>query len=230
MRCVAADGEVINIVLHLYPVVYLQRIVYGEVVYCIVIMTHEVAAVEDSDEILHISLAVLAVDPEMLKLEIVHTLKLGKAESCAEIIDCIGYHLGRNITGFDKRGSVVRRRNRRERIHPVALAALKQRRYLCACRLCGRDLFRAAVCKQLEEQARRRAAEAVSDEIDFLLRAPALKKRLFVGYAVAIVTFGRRVRSAVVNRSADKLRIKLARSVPCSGERSDLSGIALVAL
>ena len=74
MRCVAAYGEVIDIFLHLDAVVYLQRVIDGEVIDRIVVMAHEIAAVENADEILNIGLISLTVDAEVLKLKIVHAL------------------------------------------------------------------------------------------------------------------------------------------------------------
>ena len=179
---------------------------------------------------MNIGLISLTVDAEVLKLKIVHALELGKAESSSHIVHKISDDLGGDITGLDKGRSVVRSRNSRERIDPIALAAFKQRGDLGSRGLCRRDLFRAAVGKKLKEQARRCAAEAVSDEVYLLLCAPALEQGLIISYAVAIMSLGGRVRGAVVDRRAGQLCVELAGSVPRAGERADLSGVALIAL
>ena len=166
----------------------------------------------------------------MLKLEIVHALELGKAKGGSHVIYEVSDDLGGDITGLDKGRSVVRSRNSRERIDPIALAAFKQRGDLGSLGLCRLDLLRAAVCKQLKEQARRCTAEAVSDEVYLLLRTPALEQGLIISYAVAIMSLGGRVRGTVIDRRAGELSVKFAGSVPRAGERPDLSGVALIAL
>ncbi len=153
-------------------------------------MAHEIAAVENADEVLDIGLVSLTVDTEMLELKIINALEIAQTESCAEIVDKVGDDLGGDIAGLDKGRSVVRGRNSRERIYPIALAAFKQRRDLGPRGLCRSNFIHAAVGKKLKEQARRCAAEAVSDEVYLLLRAPALEQGFIIGYAVAIMSLG----------------------------------------
>ena len=106
-------------------------------------------------------------------------------------------------------------------VHPAALAACEQRTRRGAGGLGRRDFLGAAVGHQLEELARGRTAEAVTDEVDGVLCAPAGKERLVIGDAVARVVVRCSVRRAVVDRRAGQLGIELARAVPRAGDRAD---------
>ena len=230
MRCIAGHGEVINIVLYLDAVVYLHCVVDGEVIYRIVVVAHELLVVEYTNKILKVGLAVLLIYAEVLKLEIVHALELGDAEGCADIVHEVCDYIGGNVAFFNEGRAVVGCGHRRERIHPVASAALKERRDLNACRLCGCDLFGCAVCENFKEHTDGCAAEAVTDEVNLLIGAPAVKQRLVISDAEAIVILFAGVDDTVIDPCAGKLGIELARSVPCSGERSDLRSVAFKAL
>lgn len=72
-------------------------------------------------------------------------------------------------------------------------------------------------------------AEAVTDEVNLLIGAPAVKQRLVISDAEAIVILFAGVDDTVIDPCAGKLGIELARSVPSAGERSDLRSVAFKA-
>ena len=230
MRSVTGHGEIVHIVLYLNAVVYLECIVDGEIIYSIIVVAHELLIVEHTNKVLKIGLAWLLINAEVLKLEIIHALELGDTEGCADIVHEVCDYIGGNVAFFNEGRAVVGCGHRRERIHPVAPAALKEWRDLCSCRLCRRDLLGCAVCKYLKEHADSRAAEAVTDEVYFFIGAPAIKQRLIIGDAVAVMILFAGVDDAVVDPCAGKLGVKLTGSVPCAGKRSDLRGVAFKAL
>ena len=132
-------------------------------------------------------------------------------------------------TSVDEGRAVVRRCDLGHGVHPAALAAGEQRAWCGAGGLGRCDFLGAAVCHQLEKQACRRAAEAVADEVDGALRAPAVKERPVVSDAVARVVVRCAVRRAVVDCRAGQLRVELTRAVPCARDRADGGRIRLVA-
>ena len=115
-------------------------------------------------------------------------------------------------------------------MYPAALAAEEKRARLDTGGFgCG-DLFRTSVGEDIEEETRGRAAEAVTDEVHGTLCAPAVKERLLVVDAVAVVAEVLRMLDAVIRARADELRIELARAIPCARDRADGSGIRFIAL
>ena len=124
----------------------------------------------------------------------------------------------------------MRGSQRRQRIDPVGLAALEERGDLRAGGLGRGLLLRGAVGQNIEEQTDRCAAEAVADEVDLLVRAPAFKQRLVIRHAIARVAVLGGVGDAVVHGRASELGIELTRAVPRARERADGGGVALIAL
>ena len=175
-------------------------------------------------------LIVVLADAELVELEIIHALEFGQPQH----LGCGGGKLGRGLckvcVALNERRAVVRRGDGGQRVHPAALAAEEKRARLdTGGPGCG-DLLRAAVGEDLKEKARGRAAEAVADEVHGTLCAPAVKERLFVVDAVALVAEVLRMLDAVVRARADELRIELTRAIPCARERTDGGGIRLIAL
>ena len=101
-----------------------------------------------------------------------------------------------------------------QRVHPARLVAGEQRRGRLARSLGRLHFLRAAVCEQLHEQPRRRAAEAVAHEVDGPVRAPTGHERGRIRRAEARVAEALRVRDAVVGGAAGELGVELARAVP----------------
>ena len=124
----------------------------------------------------------------------------------------------------------VEQHQRRQGIDPVGLSALEEGGDLRAGGL-GRSLLLCrAVGQNIQEQTDRCAAEAVADEVHGTLCAPAVKERLFVVDAVALVAEVLRMLDAVVRARTDELRVQLARAVPRARERADGGGVALITL
>ena len=124
----------------------------------------------------------------------------------------------------------MRRSDGGQRVDPVTLAAEEERARLHTGGLGRGDFLRAAVGEDLEEQARRRAAEAVADEVHGALRAPAVEQRRLIVDAVALMAEVLCVLDTVVRARTDELRVQFARAVPRARERADGGGIGLVAL
>ena len=99
------------------------------------------------------------------------------AEALGERLGQVRGHVHDRAVGFNEARAVMRRCDLGHGVHPAALAAGEQRARCGAGGLGRCDFLRAAVCHQLEKQARRRAAEAVADEIYGAARAPAVKER-----------------------------------------------------
>ena len=228
-RLVAGIGEVVHIGLDLNIVVELQRAVDRQVAEHVVVVRQEVR-VQHTVERLEHGLAVLAVEAELLKLEVIHALEVRDAEQLCHGGRGLGGEL-RHVAAALKEGrAVVRGSQRRQGIDPVGLAALEERGDLCAGGLGRGLLLRGAVGQNIEEQTDRCAAEAVADEVDLFVRAPAFKQRLVIRHAVARVAVLGGVGGAVVHGRAGELGIELARAVPRTRERADGGGVALIAL
>ena len=228
-RLVAGVGEVVHIRLDLNVVVELQRAVDRQVTEHVVVVRQKVR-VQHAVERLEHGLAVLAVEAELLELEVVHALEVRDAEQLCHGGRDLGGELRHVAAAFEEGRAVVRGCQRRQRIDPVGLAALEKRGDLRAVGLGRSLLLRRAVGQNVQKQADRRAAEAVADEVDLLVRAPAFKQRLVIRHAVARVAVFGRVGRAVVNGRAGELGIELARAIPRARQRANGGGIALIAL
>ena len=110
-------------------------------------------------------------------------------------------------------------------MYPVLLAAFEQVGQF-ALRRAG-TFFLRTVIQQFDERAGRRAAEGVTDEIDLLdlafrvQLAPVRDERFVISVTVAPVTELFRMDFSVVHRTADDLRVQLARAVPHGVERAE---------
>ena len=175
-------------------------------------MRHEVGAEHALQRLEHGFVRIL-VNTELLELEVIKILDLRDAEALGERLSQIRCHVHDRAVGLDEGRAVVRCGDLGHGVHPAA----------------RRDFLGAAVGHQLEELARGRAAEAVTDEVDGVLCAPAGEERLVIGDAVARVVVRCSVRRAVVDRRAGQLRVELTRAVPCARDRADGGRIRLVA-
>ena len=225
---VAGVGEVVDVRLDADAVVDLERLVDRQVEKGVVVVRHEVGAEHALQRLKH-GLVRILVDAELLKLEVIEILDLRDAEALGERLGQIRCHVHDRAVGLDEGRAVVRRGDLGHGVHPAALAAGEQRARRGAGGLGRGNFLGAAVGHQLEELARGRAAEAVADEVDGALCAPAGEERLVIGDAVARVVVRRSVRRAVVDRRAGQLGIELARAVPCAGDRADGGRVRLIA-
>ena len=226
---VACVGEIVDVRLDGDALVDLQRLVDREVEEGVILVREEVRA-QHALERVRKGLIVVLADAELVELKIIHALEFGQPQH----LGCGGGKLGRSLckvcVALNERRAVVRRGDGGQRVHPAALAAEEKRARLdTGGPGCG-DLLRAAVGEDLKEKARGRAAEAVADEVHGTLCAPAVKERLLIVDAVALVVEVLRVLDAVVRARASELRIELTRAVPRARERTDGGGIRLVAL
>ncbi len=228
-RLVAGIGEVVHIGLDLNVVVELQRAVDRQVAEHVVVVRQEVR-VQHTVERLEHSLAVLAVEAELLELEVIHALEIRDAEQLCHGGRDLGGELRHVAAALEEGRAVVRGRQRRQGVDPVGLATLEERGDLRAVGLGRGLLLRGAVGQNIQEQADRRTAEAVADEVDLFVRAPAFKQRLVIRRAVARVAVFGSVSCAVVHGRAGELGIELARAVPRARKRADGGGVALIAL
>ena len=212
---VTGIGEVVDIRLDADAVIDLERLVDRQVEEGVVVVRQEVGAEHALQRLEHGLIGVF-VDAELLQLEVEQVLELRDAEALGERLGQVRGHVHDRAVGFNEARAVMRRCDLGHGVHPAALAAGEQRARCGAGGLGRCDFLRAAVCHQLEKQARRRAAEAVTDEIYGAARAPAVKERPLVGDAVARVVVRCAVRRAVVDRRAGQLRVELTRAVPCA--------------
>ena len=226
---VARIGEVVDVRLDLDALVDLERLVDRQVEERVVVVRQEVGS-QHAVERLREGLVVVLADAELVELEVVHALERRQAQRLGGGRGQVGGELGKVAVGLNERCAVVRRGDGGQRVDPVALAAEEERARLHTGGLGRGDFLRAAVGENLEEQARRRAAEAVADEVHGALRAPAVEQRRLIVDAVALVAEVLRVLDAVVCARADELCVQLACAVPRARERSDGGGIGLIAL
>ena len=134
--------------------------------------------------------------------------------------------------GLDKRPARIRERNavqssgeRRAGVHPFLFSALKER----AEGLPGRSalsLLLAPLCKQVDERADGRAAEAVAYEVDLLdfsvlVEISPVGDQRLVGVAVPLVVVPFRMDVAVVHGAALDVGIQVTSPVPHARERAD---------
>ena len=225
---VAGVGEVVDVRLDADAVVDLERSVDRQVEKSVVVVRHEVGAEHALQRLEH-GLVRILVDAELLELEVIEILDLRDAEALGERLGQICCRVHDRAVGLDEGRAVVGRGDLGHGVHPAALAAGEQRTRRSAGGLGRGNFLGAAVGHQLEELARGRAAEAVADEVDGALRAPAGKERPIIGDAVARVVVRRSVRRAVIDRRAGQLGIELARAVPCAGDRADGGRVRLIA-
>ena len=228
-RLVAGIGEVVDVRLDLDVVVEFQRAVDRQVTEDVVVVRQEVRVQHAVERFEH-GLAVLAVEAELLELEVIHALEVRDAQQLCHRGRGLGRKLRHAAAALEESRAVVRGGQRRQGIDPVCLAALEKGGDLRAGGL-GRGLLRSrAVGEDVEEQADRSTAEAVADEVDLLARAPAGKQRPIIRHAVARVAVFGGVRRAVVHGRAGELGVELARAIPRARERTDGGGIALIPL
>ena len=225
---VAGVGEVVDVRLDADAVVDLERSVDRQVEKSVVVVRHEVGAEHALQRLEH-GLVRILVDAELLELEVIEILDLRDAEALGERLGQICCRVHDRAVGLDEGRAVVGRGDLGHGVHPAALAAGEQRTRRSAGGLGRGNFLGAAVGHQLEELARGRAAEAVTDEVDGVLCAPAGEERLVIGDAVARVVVRRSVRRAVIDRRAGQLGIELARAVPCAGDRADGGRVRLIA-
>ena len=226
---VARIGEVVDVRLDGDALVDFERFVDCQVEKRVVVVRQKVGF-EHAVERLGKGLVVVPADAELVELEVVHALERRQAQRLGGGRGQVGGELGKVAVGFNERRAVVRRGDGGQRVDPVALAAEEERARLHTGGLRRGDFLRAAVGEDLEEQARRRAAEAVADEVHGALRAPAVEQRRLIVDAVALVAEVLRVLDAVVRARADELRVQLACAVPRARERADGGGVGLIAL
>ena len=226
---VARVGEIVDVRLDLDALVDLERFVDRQVEEGVVVVRQKVGS-QHAVKRLGKCLVVVLADAELVELEVVHALERRQAQRLGGACGQVGGELREIAVGLNERRAVVRRGDGGQRVDPAALAAEEKRARLHTGGFGRGDLLRAAVGKDLEEQARRRSAEAVADEVHGALCAPAFEQRRLIVDAVALVAEVLRVLDAVVRARTDELRVQLARAIPRARERADGGGVGLIAL